>query len=449
MSKNNIFICSKCDAQSPKWTGRCLECGSWGTLKENPKSETRNPKLERETNQGTSKEVFRLGNSNQIKVKRYPSGYGEFDRVLGGGLVKGGLLMLGGEPGAGKSTLALQVAASLSAQNRCLYVSAEESLEQISQRSGRLTESADKLGFIHETKIEDILATLKQEQVEIAVIDSIQTVYTEELPSESGSLNQVRACTVKLLEVCKQSGLTVIIIGQVTKEGTLAGPKASEHLVDTVLYLEGDKYKQYRLLRAAKNRFGSLDEVGIWQMAKEGLKEVLNPSEVFLAGHSAKNSGSVITAVAEGSRIFLVEVQALVAKSTAYYPKRTTSGFEAKRLEILTTVLSRRAGINLANFDAVVNIAGGLSLKEPSLDLAVAAAIISAWRDKPLPAKTVVFGEVGLAGELRTVLKTKERVKDAVKLGFKKIILPYFEGEVKGVELIKIKEVRDIIKLLK
>jgi DNA repair protein RadA/Sms len=446
--------------------GRCLECGSWGTLKEISQPKAGRPwadnfqylgsardkfpisKQERQADKGTSKEVTRLGGS-RIKVQRYPVGYQEFDRVLGGGLVKGSLVMLGGDPGVGKSTLALQAAARLSVKNKCLYVSAEESLEQTSQRAERLVEPADKLDFIHETNIENIIATVKQEKSEIAVIDSIQTVYTEELSSESGSLNQVRACTVKLLEACKEFGLTVIIIGQVTKKGTLAGPKASEHLVDAVLYLEGDKYKQYRLLRAAKNRFGSLDEVGIWQMAKEGLKEVLNPSEVFLAGYSAKSSGSVITAVAEGSRVFLVEVQALVAKSNTSYPKRTTSGFEAKRLEILTTVLSKRAGINLANFDVVVNIAGGLSLKEPSLDLAVAAAISSAWADKPLPDKTVVFGEVGLAGELRTVLKTKERVKEAIKLGFKKIILPYFDGEVKGVELIKIKEVRDIIKLLK
>ena len=449
-----IFICSKCDSQYPKWAGRCLECGGWGTLQEIKKS--RNQKIKSEVKAESGK-VVELNQKSKLKAQnlvKLKSGFGEFDKVIGGGITQGSLILLGGDPGVGKSTLALQIAGGL--DDGVLYVSAEESESQIRGKLERLkdfpstslgTGKTKRLKFLNEDNVETILATIDKEKPKLVVIDSIQTVYLEEVGSSAGSINQVRASTVKLLEIAKAGNVSIILIGHVTKEGQMAGPKAMEHLVDTVLYLEGDKYKQYRLLRAAKNRFGPTDEVGILEMAKEGLKAVQNPSKIFLA-ESHNQPGSVITAVAEGSQVFLVEVQALVSKTTVGYPKRSASGFDQRRLELLSTVITKRADINLANFDVYLNIAGGLTLKEPALDLAVVTSIISAYQDKVVPEKSVVFGEVGLAGEVRSVAKTKERVKEAVKLGFKKIILPYFDGEVKGVELKKVKEVKDIVKLL-
>jgi len=441
-----IFTCLKCDAQYPKWAGRCLECGAWGTIEESQKPQVKSKKIGLTHAAG---QVVKLDGGQNHNLERLLAGFGEFDRVLGGGLVKGGLVLLGGDAGVGKSTLALQIAAAISKKNNCLYISGEESLEQIGQRLNRLSSKTQNLGFLNETKIETILATLEQEQPLLVVIDSIQTIYTEELPSEAGSINQVRACTVKLLEIAKRLNIALLLVGQVTKDGQLAGPKASEHLVDVVLYLEGDQYKQYRLLRAAKNRFDSVTEIGLWQMAKQGLTEVVNPSEIFLSKANSQQSGSVVAPVAEGSRIFLVEVQALVAKTSFGYPKRTSSGFDPKRLEIITTVLTKKGGVNLSNFDVVVNLASGLSFKEPALDLAVALAIVSAWQDQALPEKTAVFGEVGLAGELRPVIKTKERLQECVKLGFKKIILPYFTEEVKNLDLIKLQALKDFQKIFK
>lgn len=449
---NTIFICSKCDSQYPKWSGRCLECGSWGTIAENKKQITKS-KAKKEI-KGEAAKTVSFSNS-EFKIsnfeKKLKTDFDEVNKVLGGGITTGSVILLGGDPGVGKSTLALQLAAGLGAE--VLYVSAEESMNQVGERLTRLRplDSARGFGglkFLNEDHLETILATLDQEKPKLTVIDSIQTVYSEEIQGSAGTLNQVKACAAKLVSLAKSENLSIILIGQVTKEGQLAGPKSIEHLVDAVLYLEGDQYKQYRLLRATKNRFGPTDEVAILEMTKEGLRPVLNPSKIFLS-ESHHQSGSVICAVAEGSQVFLVEVQALVSKSSFGYPKRSASGFEQKRLELLTTVLTKRAGINLANFDVYLNIAGGLNLHEPALDLAVAASIISAYQDKVFPEKSVIFGEAGLGGEVRAVTKTKERVKEAVRLGFKKIILPYFEGEAKGVDLIKIKEVREIILLLK
>jgi len=327
-------------------------------------------------------------------------------------------------------------------------MSAEESANQVADRLQRLSKNEQRLQFLNEDHLETILATIIQEKPQLTIIDSIQTVYTEEVQGSAGSLNQVKACTAKLVSLAKSENSSIVLIGQVTKEGLLSGPKSIEHLVDAVLYLEGDQYKQYRLLRSTKNRFGPTDEVAILEMTKEGLKPVANPSKIFLA-ESHHQGGSVICPVAEGSQVFLVEVQALVSKSSFGYPKRSASGFEQKRLELLTTVITKRAGINLANFDVYLNIAGGLTLHEPALDLAVSSSIISAYQDKVFPEKSVIFGEVGLAGEVRAVAKTKERVKESIRLGFNKIVLPYFKEEVKGAGLIKVKEVKEIIGLLK
>ena len=425
-----------------------MECGKWGTIAEalNPKSQTPNkfkilnPKLPKQT-------VALSKNKEQRPINQLSTGFVEFDKVLGGGVTQGVVILLGGDPGVGKSTLALQIAGL--GRLDVLYVSAEESENQIGQKLNRMNGVKNsQLKFINEDNLETILATIEQEKPSLAIIDSIQTVFSEEVESNIGNINQIRACTAKLVAMAKSQNVSIIIIGHVTKGGDLAGPKTMEHLVDVVLYLEGDKYKQYRLLRANKNRFGATDEVGILEMTKQGLKPVANPSEIFLS-KAHHQPGSVITAVAEGSQVFLVEVQALVSKTSSSYPKRQASGFDQKRLELLTTIITKRAGINLANFDVYLNIAGGLTLKEPALDLAVCASIISAFQDQIFPEKSVIFGEVGLAGEVRLVAKTKNRVKEAIKLGFKKILVPDFEGEVKGVELVKIKEVKEIIKLLK
>jgi len=460
-----IFICKKCDAQYPKWSGRCLECGSWGTLEQETthpsapariatqsvaggssgRSKKQPPRKSQNSNYKAGEVVELFQGNNSKPIIRLKTDFEEFDKVLGNGMVEGSLILLGGDPGVGKSTLALQVAAE--SQLKSLYISAEEIETQVTERLSRLKSTA-KIKFLHEDSIETIIATIIKENPQLVIVDSIQTVFTEEVDSEAGSINQVRACTVKLLEVAKNQNISIILVGHVTKGGQVAGPKTLEHLVDTVLYLEGDKYRQYRLLRATKNRFGSTDEVGILKMAKEGLQPVKNPSKIFLA-EAHNQPGSVITAVAEGSQVFLVEVQALVSKTTSGYPKRQASGFDQKRLELLSTVITKRAGINLTNFDVYLNIAGGLILKEPSMDLAVITSIISAWQDKTAPKETVIFGEVGLAGEVRSVTKTKERVKEAQKLGFKKIILPFFESQVKDVELIKVKEVTEILKLFK
>ena len=444
---DTIFICSKCDAQYPKWSGRCLECGSWGTLEE--KLKTKNLKLkaksEIKAEIGDVVELSRTTN-HEPRITKIPTGFLEFDKVLGGGITPGSLILLGGDPGVGKSTLALQIAGGFNGE--VLYVSAEESAEQVGGRMERLKDcKIGRLKFLNEDNLETILATIEKEQPALIIIDSIQTIYCEEVDSASGNINQVRACTAKLLEFIKKGKISVILIGHVTKEGELSGPKAMEHLVDAVLYLEGDKYHQYRLLRAAKNRFGPTDEVGILEMAKDGLKAVLNPSKIFLSEVQPK-PGSVICPVAEGSQVFLVEVQALVSKTSFGYPKRAAVGFDQKRLELLTTVLTKRANVNLANFDVYLNIAGGLTLKEPALDLAVCASIISAYQDKVFPLESVIFGEVGLGGEVRSVSKTKERVKETLKLGFKKIILPDFAGAVKNVDLMKVKEVKEVVKLL-
>lgn len=449
---NPVFICSKCDSQTAKWAGRCLECGAWGTIKEGvsvqKKFERKGAKFCAAAFNAPSA-VFDLKNIALEKfISKRRTGMAGFDSVLGGGIMPGAVVLLGGDPGVGKSTLALQISSVF--QGNVLYVSAEESASQTAERFKRLDASekqgANNLNFINEDSVEAIIATIQKHRPDLAVIDSVQTIFSEEIKSQTGSLNQVKATAAKLIEIAKAENISLLLIGHVTKEGDLAGPKTLEHLVDAVLYLEGDRYKQYRLLRASKNRFGPTDEVAILEMTRSGLRAVLNPSQIFLPDKN-RCAGSIICAVAEGSQLFLVEVQSLVSKSAFGYPKRACSGFDQKRLELLTTVITKKAGINLGNFDVYVNIAGGLALREPALDLAVAAGIISSFFDKVLPEKTVVFGEVGLSGEIRPVVKTKERVKEALRLGFKKIILPSFSGA-DSANLIKVKDINGVIKLL-
>ena len=455
-----IYICSKCDSQFSKWSGRCAECGEWGSLKE----ETANQNISLTSRRAAVKKTavkpagvisfaekdFKVSYRPKIKT-----GLGYLDQVLGGGLTSGSLILLGGDPGVGKSTLALALAANF--PEKAMYVSAEESAGQVNDRYHRLTVkevghperalASRGMIFFNEDNVETIGAAIAEHQPRVAIIDSLQTIFSSEIKNQAGSPNQLKAIVSKLAEIAKTENITLLLIGHVTKEGELAGPKTLEHLVDAVLYLEGDKYKQYRLLRSVKNRFGATDEVAILEMGKNGLNEVANPSKIFLA-EAREQAGSVICPVAEGSRVFLVEVQALVSKTGSGYPKRSASGFDQKRLELLTTILTKRAGINLSNFDVYVNIAGGLTLREPALDLAVCLSVISAYQDKFLAAGTVVFGEVGLGGETRAVVKTKERIKEAIKLGFKKVIMPAVDLRPSG-GLVLVKEVREILKLLK
>ncbi len=446
-----IFSCSKCGAQYPKWQGRCSECGNWGTISEEMVMEEQRKVIDKKL----AKELIDLSEIKRESLFRIKTNLEEFDRVVGGGMVAGSLILLGGEPGIGKSTLALQLAYSnliFSKETFVLYVSSEESAEQVDYRLSRLKKTLDKskIKFLNEDNIEVIIATIEKNQPGLVIIDSIQTVYNPEFPSEAGSLVQVKSSAVRFLEIAKKLKITIILIGHVTKEGIVAGPKSLEHLVDTVLYLEGDNYQQYRLLRTTKNRFGSVGEIGVFAMTTGGLIPVKNPSEVFISSRGEHQSGSIITPALEGNQIFLVEIQALVSKTSFGYPKRTVSGFDLNRLELLAAVLTKKTKINLSSFDIYLNLTGGFKLKEPSLDLPVCLAIISSFFDKILPKNLVAFGEVGLGGEIRTVAKTKERIKESLKLGFNKIILADFPQEVKisGAEIIKVKNLNEVIEKL-
>ena len=423
-----IYVCSKCDAQFPKWAGRCLSCGAWGTIEVQSQKREASRASARDL-EALAGEVIDFEKIDGKEVARIKSGIGELDQVLGGGIVPGSLVLLGGEPGIGKSTLVLQLAercqvSDVKCQVFALYVSGEESAEQIKMRMDRLGIESKGLKFLGETDIETICATINKEKPRLAIVDSIQTMYFSGVPSESGSLNQVRACTVKLLEVAKKNHIPIFITGHVTKEGLVAGPKTLEHLVDTVLYLEGDQHHFFRLLRSVKNRFGSTNEVGVFEMREKGLIEVKNPSEVFLQERDQREAGSVITAVMEGSRAFLVEVQALVSRTSFGYPQRKASGFDYNRLSLLIAVLTQRCKLPLGNQDVHLNLAGGIKIAEPAIDLAVCLAIASAFKNKPLDPKLVAFGEIGLGGEIRRVGQIEKRLTEAEKLGFDKVIMP-------------------------
>lgn len=437
MSKKNIiYICSKCDAQFLKWQGRCSECGAWGSISEGQKDI-----LEKKESNVYKKDV-QIVNFSEIKgadVKRMKVEIEEVDRVLGGGFVPGSLVLLGGEPGIGKSTLVLQIAERIPKGKKAgiceqgvLYISGEESAEQIKLRIDRLGINPQDIHFLGETNIEAICGAIMQYKPSLAIIDSIQMLYSNEVDSEAGSVNQIRASTAKLMEAAKKSSQegqnclapTIIIIGHITKDGAVAGPKTLEHLVDTVLYLEGERYHTYRLLRTVKNRFGSTNEVGVFEMQSRGLMEVKNPSALFMGTHNENLPGSVVTCIMEGTRPFLIEIQALTTTTYFGYPQRKVSGFDLNRLQLLLAVLQKRLNLNFSNKDVYLNVAGGFKIQEPSADLAVCLALVSALKSKPLSGSTVVFGEVGLGGEIRPVSQVDKRIIEATKLGFKKVICP-------------------------
>jgi len=427
MAKNKtVFVCQECGHESPKWMGQCSGCKAWSSLVEEVKM-TGKPQPKKVSGQLQYKNVkpMKLKDITSGKTERLKTGINELDRVLGGGIVEGSLILVGGDPGIGKSTLMLQICESLGKNDKkILYISGEESLHQIKLRGTRLGVTTDKMLLYTQTNMEIIEQVIIKEEPDILMIDSIQTMYSDAITSVPGSVSQVREVTAHLMRLAKQLNIATFIVGHVTKDGAIAGPRVLEHMVDTVLYFEGDKNASYRILRAVKNRFGSTNEMGIFEMQSKGLIEVLNPSEYMLSGRPINESGSLVVCGMEGSRPMFVEVQALVAYSTFNMPRRTVTGTDYNRMMMLIAVIEKKYGLSLADNDCYVNIAGGIKMIEPSLDLGLLAAIISSILNKAVPAEMVIIGEVGLTGEVRGITFAEIRVKEAIKLGFKTIILP-------------------------
>jgi len=416
------YNCRECGAESAKWAGQCAECGEWNTLIEVAAKTSGG--VERFAGFAPSSKVQVLDEVDISEVKRLSSGSGELDRVLGGGLVPGSIVLIGGDPGIGKSTLLLQYLSSISQSKPVLYVSGEESAEQIAVRARRLGLPGDRLMVMAENRLESMLDTALHQTPAVLVADSIQTFYSEELSAAPGSVSQVRECAARLVRYAKQSGATVILVGHVTKEGALAGPKILEHMVDSVLYFEGDSSSSFRLIRAIKNRFGAINEIGVFAMTEQGLKDVSNPSAMFVSRHGASRPGSVVLATQEGTRPLLVEVQALVDDSALSNPRRLCVGLEQNRLAMLLAIVHRHAGISLNSYDVFANVAGGIRVSETGADLALMFAIISSVKNRAAGNDLVVFGEVGLSGELRPVQRGLDRLREAQKLGFKRALIP-------------------------
>ncbi|MBS1131245.1 MAG: repair protein RadA [Proteobacteria bacterium] len=440
-----IYSCTECGATSPKWQGQCPGCNEWNTLVETvAEKAATNSRFE------SLAPTARLQNLSEIEareVERIATGIGEFDRALGGGLVNGAVVLIGGDPGIGKSTLLLQALAHLSLDNKVLYVSGEESGEQVALRARRLGLDTRRLQLMAEINLERILATLQAEKPVVAVIDSIQTLWSDQLSSAPGSVAQVRECAAQLTRLAKQAGITVILVGHVTKEGALAGPRVLEHIVDTVLYFEGDTHSSFRLVRAVKNRFGAVNELGVFAMTDKGLKGVNNPSALFLSQHGQDVAGSCVMVTQEGTRPLLVEIQALVDTSHGN-PRRLTVGLDPQRLAMLLAVLHRHAGIVCFDQDVFVNAVGGVKITEPAADLAVLLSITSSLKNKALPSKLIVFGEVGLAGEIRPAPRGQERLKEAAKLGFTRALIPEAnrpKQAIPGMEVIAVKRVEEAV----
>ncbi|MDO4643086.1 MAG: DNA repair protein RadA [Cardiobacteriaceae bacterium] len=419
------FVCRECGATYPKWQGQCHDCGAWNTLEEEamPTAPARSGKAGGYAGV-TAGKVQRLDAVELIAETLLPSGISEFDRVLGGGLVRGGVVLIGGDPGIGKSTLLLQTVHHLAASQRCLYVSGEESPRQIGLRAERLGLARDRIVLFSETQVEKILVTALAEQPEVLVVDSIQTLYSEALSAAPGAVSQLRECTAQLVRFAKNTGTTVFLIGHVTKEGAIAGPRVLEHMVDTVLYFESEAGSRFRMLRAVKNRFGPVNELGMFAMMEGGLKPVSNPSAIFLSRPDGQQPGSAVVPVWEGTRALLVEVQALVDGGGGGYPRRVTLGLDSGRLAMLLAVLHRHGGVALHDMDVYVNVVGGLKISETAADLPVLAAVYSSLRERALPRDLVLMGEVGLSGELRPVANGEARIKAAQQHGFKQVILP-------------------------
>lgn len=447
--KKTVFFCQSCGYESSKWLGQCPSCKKWNSFVE----ETVEKSSAKESRLSESVVPLALSEISAKVEDRFSTHSKEFDRVLGGGIVPGSLVLIGGDPGIGKSTLLLQLCRDLSFDKKnILYISGEESLQQIKLRADRMGKFDETLKLLSETNLSIIKGVIEREKPDVVIIDSIQTMYSEDVGSAPGSVSQVRESTNVLMHIAKGLNVTVFVVGHVTKEGTVAGPRVLEHMVDTVLYLEGDRYASYRILRGVKNRFGSTNEIGVFEMRQDGLREVENPSKFMLAGKPKGAAGSVVACSMEGTRPILIEIQALVTKSNFGMPRRATVGTDLNRLNLLIAVLEKRIGIPLGEYDAYVNLAGGLKVTEPAIDLAIVMALVSSFKDKPVDDSIIAFGEVGLSGEIRATSSAEQRIREANKLGFNKCIFPK-ASDSKDISIIKnenfyaISTVNDVVKL--
>lgn len=455
--KKTVFFCQNCGHEESKWLGQCPACKEWNTFVEEKVTVSRgSTSAASEAGKERVSKVVTLSSVSVEEDERIRTGIAELDRVLGGGIVQGSLVLVGGDPGIGKSTLLLQVCQRLSdAGKNVLYISGEESGKQIKLRANRMGTFSEHLYLLCETNLELIRQTIERQKPDMVVIDSIQTMYNEEVSSAPGSVSQVRESTNILMQLAKGMNISIFIVGHVTKEGTVAGPRVLEHMVDTVLYFEGDRHASYRILRGVKNRFGSTNEIGVFEMRKEGLVEVENPSEFMLSGRPEHASGSVVACAMEGTRPILMEIQALVCRSNFGMPRRTAAGLDYNRVNLLMAVLEKRAGLPLPNYDAYVNIAGGIRMNEPAADLGIVMAIASSYKNRPVPEDAIVFGEVGLSGEVRAVTMPEQRVAEARKLGFKTCIIPEVSlkalgtsDEKLGIRVVGVRSVNQVIDML-
>ena len=447
--KSTVFFCQNCGNESSKWMGQCPACHEWNTFVE----ESLDKKEIKSRKAVSDVKVTSLNEVKEIDATRTPTGMKELDRVLGGGLVKGSLILVGGDPGIGKSTLLLQVCKNVCNNGlKMLYISGEESMQQIKLRANRMGKFNENLSLLCETNLEVVRGVIEKEKPDMVVIDSIQTMYDEDVSSAPGSVTQVRQATSVFMQIAKGLGITVFIVGHVTKEGVVAGPRVLEHMVDTVLYFEGERHGTYRILRGVKNRFGSTNEIGVFEMCESGLSEVENPSQYMLEGKPQNASGSVVACSMEGTRPMLLEVQALVCATSFNIPRRTANGVDFNRVNLLMAVLEKRLGLHLSTYDAYVNIAGGLKMNEPALDLAIVLAIASSYKNRPVDEGMICFGEVGLSGEVRSVSQAQQRINEAKKLGFTTIVLPKvcmknIQKE-EGIKLIGVENVHEVYDLL-
>ena len=447
--KNSVFFCQSCGYESTKWMGQCPACKEWNTMVE----EVVDKKTTVTHKQITELQVSKLNDVQSSSEERLDTHIKELNRVLGGGIVPGSLVLVGGDPGIGKSTLLLQACRSLSDQHTSvLYISGEESLQQIKMRADRIGTFSDDMMLLCETNLDLIQGVIDERRPQVVVVDSIQTMFRENVNSAPGSVSQVREATSVLMRLAKERGIAIFVVGHVTKEGTVAGPRVLEHMVDTVLYFEGDRYAAYRILRAVKNRFGSTNEIGVFEMCQTGLREVPNPSEYMLDGKPQNASGSIVVCTMEGTRPLLVEIQALVCHSAFGMPRRTAAGVDYNRVNLLMAVLEKTVGVKLADQDAYINIAGGMKISEPAVDLGLVLSIISSFRNRPIAEDVICFGEVGLSGEVRSVNMVEQRIAEARKLGFKQCILPKVcmknIQQVDGMQLKGVENVREALEIL-
>ena len=451
MKSKTMFFCTECGNETPKWAGRCSACGAWNSIVEQPEQK-KSSKIEKKPFNKTSVKLENITDLHGDEEIRFSTGMRELDRVLGGGAVKGSLVLVGGAPGIGKSTLMLQICKKLGEQFRVLYISGEESVHQLKLRAKRLQAENESLYVLSETNLGDVIECVYEERPDVLIVDSIQTLYDEELNSPAGSVGQVKNCTMKLMQLAKEGNVTVFVIGHVNKDGFIAGPKVLEHMVDCVLYFEGEQHMAYRILRAAKNRFGATNEIGVFEMMDCGLREVEKPSEMLLSGRPEDAPGSCVTCVMEGARPVLAEIQALIAPSNANYPRRTCNGLDTNRASMLLAVLEKRGKLKVSQCDAFFNIIGGLTLDEPAADLATLVAIASSYLDKPIPAKLAAVGEVGLSGEVRSISHAQQRLGEVQRLGFTKCIIPAQQLDKlrtpKDLQLIPVKNVGQVLQLL-